>query len=81
MAALHALLILAATAASEPASNGPAFVPTSRATASAQATVRILPGAKVRLGESADIENYLVSSAVVRDETGAKRPAKLVEFQ
>ena len=81
MAALHALFVLAAAAASQPASTGPAFAPTSGATASAQATVRILPGAKIRLGESADVEHYLVSNAVVRDETGAKRSARLVEFQ
>ena len=81
MAALLSLAILAA-AASQPATNDqPVFAPSAGARASAQATVRILPGARVRLGISANAENYLVSSATVKDETGAKRPAKLVEFQ
>lgn len=48
------------------------------ARASARATVRILPGAQVHLGPSSD---QRLVKAVVRTETGQRRPALLVEFE
>jgi|GEM_PF-4420106 len=71
------LLSLAAPAASVGA---PAFTPT-RAVASAQASVRILPGAKVSLSARAETEGHKLTKATITAEGGSRRSAKLVEFQ
>ena len=75
------ILLAAATAPGSGSLSAPAFTATTGAKASARATVRIVAGTRVRLGESANVDTYLVSNSTVRDETGTIRPAKLVEFQ
>jgi len=81
MAHLIAIL-LAAAAQPAPAQSEArrAFVPT-RAVASAQASVRILPGAKISLSADAETDGYKLNSATITVEDGSQRPAKLVEFQ
>lgn len=79
MGPLTAIALLAAAASSGP----PAalqHVPT-RAVASAQASVRILPGAKVNLSGQAEAQGYKLNPAVITSEDGRRRPAQLVEFQ
>ena len=73
------LAVLAALAAAQPATQSGA--PATSVKVSAQASVRILSGARVKLGESAQGEPYVVSKASVRTEDGSRRPAQLVEFQ
>jgi hypothetical protein len=51
------------------------------ASASAQASVRILPGAKVSLSGEAEAQGYKLTSANITLEDGSQRPAELVEFQ
>ena len=51
------------------------------ASASAQALVRILPGAKVSLSGGAEAQGYKLTSADITLEDGSQRPAELVEFQ
>lgn len=80
MAALTALL-LAATAPVAPADGGTRFEARTGATASAQATVRIVSGTRVILGKAADSGSFHLTKASVRIEDGSRRPAKLVEFQ
>ena len=75
MAALVAFALLAATAPS-----APVHVPT-RAVASAQASVRILSGAKIRLSAAAQPEGHVMKRAQITVEDGTRRPAQLVEFQ
>ena len=58
----------------------PAFTPT-RAVASAQVSVRILPGAKVSMDGTAETEGYKLTRATVTIEDGTRRSAQLVEFQ
>ena len=53
----------------------------SAVTASARATVTILAGAKVALSDAPQPEGYRVNTAVITDQDGNRRPAKLVEFQ
>jgi len=48
------------------------------ARASASATVRILPGARIHLGPSAKAR---MIKAIVRIEDGQRRPAFLIEFE
>lgn len=89
MAALVALALLAASAGTgsspqrEPTASAGGFTPTAAVSSTATVSVRILPGVQVRLGQSADsgANAYSVSTTRVYDETGAKRAAKLVEFQ
>jgi hypothetical protein len=50
-------------------------------TVSARASVIILSGAKVSLSDAAQPEGYKVNAAVITDQDGNRRPAKLVEFQ
>ena len=72
-----ALLAYAALASASPnlsAQNG-SSTPTR---ASALATVRILPGARVHLGPSS--KAYMVKASV-RVEDGQRRPAYLIEFE
>ena len=78
MALLAALALFAA-----PASSGvsaPVHVPT-KAVAPAQATVRILSGAKVSLSASTQPEGRKLTASQVTLEDGRRRPAQLVEFQ
>ena len=79
---MAALAVLAALAAAQPAAQ-PTDAPAqgTRAEVSAQASVRIVSGARVTLGKAALGEPYLVSKASVRLEDGSRRPAQLVEFQ
>ena len=79
MGPLTAIALLAAAAASTPPA-APQHVPT-RAVASAQASVRILPGAKVSLSGQAEAQGYKLNPAVITSEDGSRRPAQLVEFQ
>lgn len=79
MASLPTLLWLAA-AASNGTPSPPAHVPT-KAVTSAQATVRILSGARVSLSASAQPEGYKVTAGQVTLENGRRLPAQLVEFQ
>ena len=80
MAILSAILLLATAPADPGRSN---WQPKSGAEASARATVRIVSGARVRLGRTADpdTEAYTVTKAQVRTQDGVGRPAYLVEFQ
>ncbi|MCL6683851.1 hypothetical protein [Sphingomonas alba] len=59
----------------------PTDVTRSPVTASARATVIILSGAKISLSEAPQPEGYKVTAAVITDQDGNRRPAKLVEFQ
>jgi hypothetical protein len=78
MTTLAALVLLVAATGGSTAM--PAHVPT-RAVASASASVRILPGAKVRLDEQAVKDGYKLTPATITVEDGSRRSAKLVEFQ
>jgi hypothetical protein len=69
------MMVAAAAAPGSPAA------PRSPVTVSARATVIILSGAKVSLSEAPQPEGYKVSAAVITDQDGNRRPAKLVEFQ
>ena len=77
MVSFLALSWIAAASAVTPA---PVHVPT-KAVAPAQATVRILSGAKVSLSAAAQPEGYKLTTAEVTLEDGRRRPAQLVEFQ
>ncbi|HEV2044102.1 MAG TPA: hypothetical protein VGR05_05425, partial [Sphingomicrobium sp.] len=66
-----ALLALATLASASPSSSTPAR-------ASALATVRILPGARVHLSPSS--KAHMVKASV-RVEDGRRRPAYLIEFE
>ncbi len=66
-----AFLLLAALASAPTA-------PSTVARASAPATVRILPGARVHLGPSSKVR---MVKAAVRVEDGQRRPAYLIEFE
>lgn len=79
MASLPTLLWLAA-AVSSGTPSAPVHEPT-KAVAPAQATVRILSGAKVSLSGSHQPEGYKVTAAQVTLEDGRRQPAQLVEFQ
>jgi hypothetical protein len=80
MSVLLALALLAAPlGGAEPAGAGSA--PATSVTASARATVRILPGARIHFDESSENAEYRFVAAVVTVEDGSQRDAKLVEFQ
>jgi hypothetical protein len=79
MGPLTAFVLLAATASGEPPAV-PQHVPT-RAVASASASVRILPGAKISLSGQAEAQGYKLTPALITNEDGSRRPAQLVEFQ
>ena len=49
--------------------------------ASARATVRILPGARVSLSQQAEAQGYRLNNATITAEDGRQLSAKLVEFQ
>lgn len=57
-----------------------AHVPT-KAAAAAQASVRILKPARVRLGAEPQPDGRKLQAATVTVENGSRRPAQLVEFQ
>ena len=80
MAALLALSLLAAPlgGAAAVAEGG---ARTTAVTASAQASVRILPGARIVLGDQAGAAEHKVIDARITVEDGSQRDAKLVEFQ
>ena len=78
MGPLTAIALLAAAVGTAPAA--PQHVPT-RAVASAQASVRILPGVKVSLSDQAKAQGYKLTRAVITSEDGSRRSAQLVEFQ
>jgi hypothetical protein len=80
MAALSSLFLLAAASAA-PADGGAQFQAKTGATVAAQATVRIVSGSRVKLGQAADNGGYHVTKASVRVEDGTRREAELVEFQ
>jgi hypothetical protein len=79
MGPLTAIVLLAAAVSSGPPA-APQHVPT-RAVASASASVRILPGAKVSLSGQAEAQGYKLTDAIITSEDGKRRPAQLVEFQ
>jgi len=80
MAGIIALSLIAAQlGAVAPAASATPL--SSRASASAQASVRILSAAKVRLGSDTQPEGYKVTAGQIRLEDGSRHPAKLVEFQ
>lgn len=70
------LLFLAAIAATPPE---PAPRPV--VSAMAQVTVRIVAGARIELGKSANTPGHSVRHGTVTVEDGTKRPASLVEFE
>ncbi len=79
MAIAATLALLAAAAAS----GGPpvmVHVPT-KAVAPAQASVRILSGARIGLSDAVQPEGYVMKPAQITVEDGSRRPAQLVEFQ
>lgn len=72
MVVLYLALAAAGAAPAAPPPNA------ARATASAPATVRILPGTRVHLGPAS---RSRMVKAVVRVEDGQLRPAYLIEFE
>ena len=60
--------------------SAPVHMPT-KAVAPAQATARILSGARISLSSSDQPEGYKLILTQVTLEDGRRRPAKLVEFQ
>ena len=79
MAIAATLALLAAAAAS----GGPPImvhVPT-KAVAPAQASVRILSGARIGLSDAVQPEGYVMKPAQITVEDGSRRSAQLVEFQ
>jgi hypothetical protein len=74
-----ALALLAAVAPDD--GRRPPANPSTRVDATARATVRILPGARIRLSTAAQPEGYVMKPARITVEDGSRRDAKLVEFQ
>ena len=79
MGSLIATFLLAA-AASHGGQAAATHVPT-KSVASAQAFVRILPGAKISLSAEPQPAGHKLNPATITVEDGSRRPAKLVEFQ
>lgn len=77
--AIVATLVLLAAAAST-GSPPPVHVPT-KAVAPAQASARILSGARISLSASSQPDGQAMKPAQVTVEDGSRRPAQLVEFQ
>ena len=67
------LAAIAANAYAEPAMQVAAAQP-------AQATVRIVRGAEIRLSEATGFDESIVRTALVRERDGSTRSASLVEF-
>ena len=80
MAALLALSLLAAPLGGTAVSPGDG-APRTAVTASAQAFVRILPGARIVMDEQAKSAEHRFIDARITVEDGSQRDAKLVEFQ
>jgi hypothetical protein len=80
MAALLALSLLAAPLGNSAAVPGDG-APRIAVTASAQAFVRILPGARIVMDELATSAEHKFIDASITVEDGSQRDAKLVEFQ
>lgn len=81
MAPLILLSLLAAPLGSATvARTGDGASPTAVAV-TARASVRIIPGARVLLGEQAKAGEYRFVDSTVTAEDGRRRPAKLLEFQ
>jgi hypothetical protein len=77
MSAWLALPLMAAHVAAPTPSNAVH----SAVTASARASVVILSGAKVALSAAPQPEGYKLNAAIITDQDGHRRSAKLVEFQ
>jgi hypothetical protein len=71
------LLALAMMAAANPPSPPPRMV----VSAQARASVRIVAGARVRLGAAPQPDGHAVRPARITVEDGTRRDARLVEFQ
>ena len=69
------LLLAMAAATPAPSPARPAV------SAQATATVRIVNGAAIRFGQSANAGSWTLTRAQVRVEDGSHRPARLIEFQ
>ena len=81
MAGLVALSLMAAPlGAAQPAAL-PSQAQNMAVSASARATVRILPGAKVTLSDRAEAQGHTLVAATITAEDGRQVPAKLIEFQ
>ena len=70
------LLLLAAATADAPAERSPRV----SAAQPAEAVVRIVRGAQIRLGEAERFEESLVREARVRERDGSVHIASLIEF-
>ena len=81
MAAWFALSLMAGVVGNAPALPASTRVAGTAASASARASVVILPGARVSLSGSAESQGYRTHTATVTLEDGSRKPAKLVEFQ
>jgi hypothetical protein len=81
MAGLLTMAIMAAQLGAGAPLTAPSAPSPNLASASAQASVRILPGAKVSLSGGAEAQGYKLTSANITLEDGSQRPAELVEFQ
>lgn len=79
MAALIALSLLAAPLDGAAASGD--GVQATVVTASARAFVRILPSARIILGDLSETGEHKFSDTTITVEDGSRRNAKLVEFQ
>lgn len=80
MAPLLSLALLASAPVGAQA-NTPSSAPKMAVAASARATVQILPGARVTLGEAPQPDGHRLTAATITVEDGSRRSAKLVEFQ
>jgi hypothetical protein len=81
MAPLLVFSLLATPPASSVAAAPGAGRPATAVSASARATVRILPGARIVFDDQAGTTEHRFIDAMVIVEDGSRQPAKLVEFQ
>jgi hypothetical protein len=79
MALFTAFALMVAASAGGPPSK-PAFAPT-KAVAAAHATARIVSGARIHLGATAQPDGLTMRPARITGDDGSRRPAQLVEFQ
>jgi hypothetical protein len=70
------ILLFAAALAS-----APPLVPAAPVTAQATATIRVIAGVRLKLGEASNPGAPPARDAVLRERDGARQPAKLIEFQ
>jgi hypothetical protein len=70
------ILLFAAALAS-----APPLVPAAPVTAQATATIRVIAGVRLKLGEASNPGVPPARDAVLRQPDGARQPAKLIEFQ